>query len=414
MATNKGNTGPGVADRRFAAVGVFGGLAGMAVIDDADEAIERALATGAFDELPERLRWLEAVRRGETIKPDGLTEPNRSLLLGDRESLMNLSENADDPALAAHLRVAAFRLGAPVELPEPSALIDPRASAYLLATAAHDAAVEGDFARAVEMLREASAMTSSVSPAASARYCGEAAALVEGDATHASAPDAALLLDLESAAVRLDGLHYEELRGELLMTRARLLTAAGADRPVLLQEAIRCYQRATQALPRNTHPFAYAACHLNVAVAYLSMPMNHHASKLRAAIAAQSLREALEIFTLDEHPEYWASATLNLANALQHMPSSHVGDNLLEAVSLYETLLEHRREDGPERARVQANLGNALAHLGRLEEAGEALRSARIVFERLGDATSMSGIDGVLAEIKRVAAESVSGTERDA
>ena len=395
-------------DSRFAAIGTLAGLAG-AVVLEGDEALaaESVLRDGSLDDLHTQQGLLSALARNET--PDATPSTlNQALLKGDADTLLAIARSARDEGdgdLAAHLTAVCFRLGAEVELSASDSVRDPRVGAYLLATAAHEEASRGDASDAIRMLLEASSLVAACSAPAAARYTGEAAMIEGGQA----ADRARLIHELEQAAESLVDRGFEELRGELHMNRAGLLQELGADRPPLLVQAVQGYQKATQALTRRTHPVPYALCHLNVAVTYLSMPMNEHASKLRGAIAVQSLREALEIFTPDEHGPLWQAATMNLANALQHLPSAHIDANITESVRLYEQLLEHRPEAGPERARVLANLGNALAHLGRLKDAKTRLAEARAIFADLGEINALQGIDEVLDEIGQVVA-STAGT----
>ena len=129
------------------------------------------------------------------------------------------------------------------------------------------------------------------------------------------------------------------------------------------------------------------------------MPMGEHSGKLRGAIAVQSLREALEILTPEDHPELWESATLNLANALQHLPSAHPGQNLAESVELYDKVLERRTTATPARARTLASKANALAHIGKLDDAKPLLAEARTIFTEVGDDAGLTGIDAIADEM---------------
>jgi tetratricopeptide (TPR) repeat protein len=133
------------------------------------------------------------------------------------------------------------------------------------------------------------------------------------------------------------------------------------------------------------------------------MPMVEASGQLRLGVAAQSLRSALKVYTRESHPQEWASTQLNLANSLVYSPSTHPAENLAEAVELYEAVLEARdRETDPVgRARVLANQGNALAHLGMFDEAKAKLYEARFLFEELGDEESVRTVRGVLDEIAR-------------
>ncbi len=402
-----------------AAIGTLAGAAGAMLLPplppgdggprdaeaaEAREAAEAAVRAGRWHELPPAWSFLAALARGETPETPGdpawpdLVVFNAAVLSGDAEAVLAAAESLGPPARALAEAVA-FRLGADAEPPAPAPDLDPRIRAWILATRAHVAAADDRMTEAIAGLREAADLVVRLAPAAAARLLGEAAALVPATA-EAGGPPARTLLDLEQAAAMLEGLGFDEQRGELLMTRAELLMSVGAERPAMLMQAVQCLQKATQALPRRTHPVPYALCHLNVAVAYLSMPMSEHAARLRSAIAVQSLREALEVLDPADHPEAWQAATVNLANALQHLPSSHVEANLLEAVELYGQVLEHRPDDGPARGRLLANLGNALAHLGRLDEGAERLGEARAMLERWEESAAVDGVDVVLAEIE--------------
>ena len=53
------------------------------------------------------------------------------------------------------------------------------------------------------------------------------------------------------------------------------------------------------------------------------------------------------------------------------------------------------------RARVLANQGNVLAHLGLFDQAKARLYEARFLFEEHGDTESVRAVRGVLDEISR-------------
>ena len=165
---------------------------------------------------------------------------------------------------------------------------------------------------------------------------------------------------------------------------------------------MRCYQEALQTLTRENAPDLYALAHNNLALAYLAMPMSEASDQLRMGIAVQSLREALKVYDRRQQPELWSSAQLNLANALQHLPTSHPEDNLIEAVELYEDLLSVRsRADDPIGfARLLANQGNALAHLGIFQHAETKLNEALNLFSMYGQNEEASVIADLLKEIE--------------
>jgi tetratricopeptide (TPR) repeat protein len=139
------------------------------------------------------------------------------------------------------------------------------------------------------------------------------------------------------------------------------------------------------------------------------MPMSSDGDRIRVGVAVNSLRAALRVFTPETHPVAWASTQLNLANALQYLPSVHQESNLDEAVQLYEEVLQVRdpQKDPLGYARILANQGNALGHLGVFRDARERLDTARAIFVEYDDGEAVAGVDEVLASLE--AAESVSG-----
>lgn len=147
----------------------------------------------------------------------------------------------------------------------------------------------------------------------------------------------------------------------------------------------------------------WASAHADLATAYLTMPMVEASGQLRLGIAAQSLRQALTVFTREAHPARWASAQLNLANSLVYSPTKHRTENLVEAVEIYEAVLATRdRDTDPQgRARVLTNQGNTLAHLGMFDVAKAKLYEARFLFEELGDTESVQAVRGILDEIAK-------------
>ncbi|MCW1957625.1 MAG: hypothetical protein KIH64_003585 [Mycobacterium sp.] len=192
-------------------------------------------------------------------------------------------------------------------------------------------------------------------------------------------------------------------RAEMHLSLAGLLHEQAVQIPGLLNRAVPHYHSTLQLVLREEAPLLWAAAHADLATAYLTMPMTEASSQLRLGVAAQSLRSALKVYTPEEFPEQWASVQLNLANSLVYTPSSHQGDNLVEAVELYEQVLAARDRDADPlgRARVLANQGNVLAHLGAFDQAKAKLYEARFLFEELDDHDSMRTVRGVLDEISR-------------
>ena len=277
---------------------------------------------------------------------------------------------------------------------------DDLVKAFLLSTRAHHRMESGDFDGALSDMETAAALAEDKSPVFAARLHGEWALSVREEAAYSERA----VEHFEKALKLLDDTVYQELRAELALElgincqlffegdKSKLLRAISA-----YQEALRYFQR------EGPGEFNYGLAQMNLGLVYLSMPMNDEAERLRPAIAIQALREALKVFTRDTNQKMWASATLNLANALQHVPSTHSEDNLWEAVALYQEILEVR-DEGEEPlnvARVLANQGNALAHLGAFSRACPTLERARALFESCGEAESVAVIDEVLNEIEK-------------
>ncbi|MFZ2503374.1 MAG: hypothetical protein WAW88_11950, partial [Nocardioides sp.] len=213
---------------------------------------------------------------------------------------------------------------------------------------------------------------------------------------------------LIKAAADLTGTDLGDVRAELLQRLGSLAheqAAAGVgDERGLLQEAMRYYYDALQLVSEESAPYLWASLNMNLAIAHLATPMTEATDQLRLGVATQALRAARRVFTPDEHPGPWSTATLNLANALVYTPSTHQGDNLVEAVELYEEVLASgvRDRDPLGRARLLANQGNTLAHLGIFDQAKAKLVEARYLFETALDHDSALAVRGVLDEIAKV------------
>jgi tetratricopeptide (TPR) repeat protein len=202
-----------------------------------------------------------------------------------------------------------------------------------------------------------------------------------------------------------------ELRAELMVTRALSRQAvAGTDRGALLA-VVADLQEALRTFREETHPEAFAACNQHLALAYLVMPMTDDGDRIRLGVAVSSLRAALRVYTPQSHPLAWASTQLNLANALQYLPSVHQEQNLDEAVQLYEELLAHRDpgRDPVGVARILANQGNALGHLGVFSDARERLGRARALFDSAGDDEGVAGVDEILTSLAAAEAAAQGG-----
>jgi tetratricopeptide (TPR) repeat protein len=180
-----------------------------------------------------------------------------------------------------------------------------------------------------------------------------------------------------------------------------LQATAGAHRQRLV-EAVNSYQDALHAgITLEDRPETYALVQNNLGLAYLSMPMTSAGDKIRLAVAVQSFKEALKVYTQEAFPEQWSSAMLNMANALQYLPSSHPQENLIEAVNGYESLLQVRDRalDPVGYARLLANQANALGHLGMFAPALEKLNEARKLLSWHGEDEAAAAL---LEQVERI------------
>lgn len=278
-------------------------------------------------------------------------------------------------------------------------------AAIVLSAQASRKLQEGDADAAVALLDRAAGQAAAVSAPLQGVLLGAAGSVLDG-------PEAASRF--ERALTALEGAEDLRLaRAELHLTLGGLLHEQAGGRPDLLNRAVPHYHSTLQLVLREEAPLLWAQAHANLATAYLTMPMTEASSQLRLGVAAQSLRSALKVYTREDHPEQWASVQLNLANSLVYTPSSHQGDNLVEAVNLYEAVLEARDRDTDPmgRARVLANQGNVFAHLGDFDQAKAKLYEARFLFEELGDHDAVRTVRGVLDEIARQQALGRTSTE---
>jgi len=295
---------------------------------------------------------------------------------GDHIAYQSLQNNlASD--LLPFLRLVAFQFGLTDELPQAEDLEGEFRAAALLTRASQSLEL-GEGAQAISDLELAVACVGNSSPVFAAQLLGQIANL------HWNNPgnNGTQAIENYREALRLAGeTLLTGLRAELWLNLGSCYQDQSQGRRSYLTQAIQAYQEAIHCgLSETSHPEMYALAQNNLGLAYLSMPMVEASDSLRKAVAVQSFREALKIYQDTTHRREWISAKLNLANALQHLPSSHPEENLLQAVEIYEELLQtrSRAEDPVGYARLLANQANALAHLGlfsqSLEKATEAYK----------------------------------------
>ena len=332
---------------------------------------------------------------------DPVSSYNRFVLDPDSVDPDTLRARLGDFAILVD--VVLYALGR-IDTPPHSDAADGEIAAAVLSAEGSCAMLDGNYAAAVELLDRAAAAAAPVSSALAGTLQGAAGSICRdvGDESYVSRLQKALS-DLDSA----DGLRVP--RAEIHLCLAGALHDQARHRPELLATAIPHYHSALQLVRRADAPTLWAAAHAGLAAAYLTMPMVEASSQLRLGVAAQSLRAALTVYTYDEHPQEWASVQLNLANSLVYTPSRHQRENLIEAAEIYEAVLQtrDRATDPLGRARVLANQGNVLAHLGVFDDAKAKLYEARFLFEELGDNDSVRSVRGVLDEIARQRALSV-------
>lgn len=295
------------------------------------------------------------------------------------------------------LDVVAFTLNLLSEPPSEENCTEEVAATVLLTQATYQLET-GQPQNAVETMQKAADVSKNASPVLASQInmnLGETLHQYQGASANA-------LMYYKRA---IDSLKDSELEFEKASTNLNLgicfQELSNGQRGAIL-EAVKCYQNALQFFKAENFPQQFALAQNNLALGYLSMPMQEASDQLRVGIAVQSLREVLKIWTRDANPEGWQSAQLNLANALQYLPSKHIEENLTEAVKLYEEILEVRkRSQNPiGYARLLSNQGNALAHLGIFEHALPKLNEARDLFKKNGEMESAKSIDDVLNEIE--------------
>jgi tetratricopeptide (TPR) repeat protein len=327
---------------------------------------------------------------------DLVSRYNRAVLIGGDEEWAALAIESDGE-LRALVDTARFSVGL---LDEPPALdgTTGEVAAVVGSARASSAMERGDFAGAVDELGDAAeAADAAGSPLLAASLRLTRAELIRERLADPSAAARAA----DAAIQRLPLTAPSELRAELQVTRALARQElAGTDRGALLA-VVADLTEATKVFREDTYPEMFATINQHLALAYLVMPMSSEGDRIRVGVAVNSLRAALRVFTPETHPVAWASTQLNLANALQYLPSVHQENNLDEAVQLYEEVLQYRdaERDPLGYARILANQGNALGHLGVFGDARTRLDQARSLFDAAGDSDSVASVDEVLASL---------------
>lgn len=392
-------------------IGIFPLPVGYLLLSPAqsDDALESLLYGQYPDTYPEEWAFYACAIRGELEAAlDHLkdsTEPinqyNRFVLQSSPEAYQRLRKIFDDE-LRTILDVVAYSIGYIHQPPSSESVTDELQAFVLMAQATH--AIEtNQFEQAVELLKQAISSAEAKSPI----FVAQLTTTLADTQRELSGVDVLVIQHYSNAIETLGKTDLKsDLGGALLNLGTAYHEMANGRRGILMQ-AVKSYQEATRLLTQEGHPELYALGQNNLALAYLAMPMVEASDQLRMGIAVQALREALKIYTKETHPQMWASAQLNLANSLQYLPSTHTGDNLVQAVEIYEELLDFRsvNQDPIGYARLLANQGNALAHLGIFEHAVSKLQEAKTLFEQNGIPQAAESVGQVIADIQQAQAE---------
>ncbi len=392
--------------RRPLPIGAFGLPFGYLLLPDtaAAQPVRESLLAGRLPaEWPASLRGHELAASGDLsgalaafTGDDVVSRFNRFVIDTGSEDPARLRAGLGFP-LAALVDLVLYATGRAASPPDADGL-DGELAALALAAQASAAAQREEFAVAAGLLSRAVSLAGPAYPALAGVLSGAAADIH----LRAGEPDQAIGA-LQAGLALLAQTGLGTARGELHLQLGACYQEQAAERRDVLVRAVHHYHCALQSVTAQQAPEVFAAAHANLAAAYLTMPMAQASDQLRLGVAVGSLRAALTIYTPGTHPVQWASAQLNLANALVYAPSSHQADNLVEAVELYEAVLAARDRDTDPLgyARVLANQGNALAHLGMFEHARGKLVEARSTFEEFGEYDATASVRSILDEIAR-------------
>lgn len=375
-------------------VGVFPLPAGLLLLPQEEKGVAAANALVRGDrnaELPEAWRFYQLAIDGDLDAALGLLSRdataigkyNRFVLFPDADCYAELRKQFTGP-LATLLDLAAYTAGLVDESPSEGSLDAELLGLVLMVRAAHHIG-EGSAALAILPLEQAADATRQSSPIFAAQLLGQLASLQR------STPGQSLgsaVVHYQEAIQLATGTPLTGIAAELWLNLGMTYQEMSNGQRALLMEAVKAYQEALHCgLTVEHHPELFAMAQNNLGLAYLSMPMVEASDQLRMAVAVQSFREALKVYTKETHTEMWASVQLNLANALQYLPSSHPEENLIQAVEIYDEIISFRNKalDPLGYARLLANQANALAHLGIFKPALEKVSEAYKLFHWHGE-----------------------------
>ncbi|ADC90034.1 Tetratricopeptide TPR_2 repeat protein [Thermocrinis albus DSM 14484] len=251
---------------------------------------------------------------------------------------------------------------------------------------------------ALQLYSEAQALVRGISPLFEARLQLERLRLM---AEHRGL-NYGIIAALEKLFEELQQTGAEQLKAEIHFNLGNFYSSLGD-----IRRAVFHFSEALTYFTHERNPYMYALINNNMGLTYLSVQATDLEDQMRLAYGIQCLRNALKVFTKEEFPKEWSSVTMNYANALVYLPTANPLKNLLKALELYEEVLRCKESlgDTEGKARVLANMGNALAHLGRFEEAKKRLTEALQLFRQLGLKEEAEGVLELLEEIRTTQVE---------
>lgn len=392
-------------------LGIFPAPAGDLLLPFANEDLMRGIIPAEF---PSQLEFYRAALNDDVDaairlladQTDDAADYNRFALRPTSADYQKLKA-VFSGELAALLDLTAFTHHLTNEPPAADGL-DGEFYAVVMLAHAGQAIENYDVEGAIKIFDETLTATEKNSPVLAAHIIATKADVL---ATN-EAPKAAVI-ELYSQALKIFRVtDLAHTAAEIALNLGVLRQDASRGQRASLLEAVRAYQEALKFFTRENFAEQYAFCQNNLALAYLAMPLTEASDQLRVGIAVQALREVLKVWTKETHLDQWASVQMNLANALQYLPSTHPQENLAEAVELYENALTERNPDANSltRARLLANQGNALAHLGIFNHAVPKLTEASQIFARNNESESADSVLEVLAEIRQIQADKIGAT----
>lgn len=384
-------------------------------VEGHEELIDQILEKGEWPENPPA-QWLfyDKTLKGDLVgalaeleSDDLVSRYNRFILDPDIESYHSLKDEVEGSFSSLLQTVAYLFQFEPEPILDDSNSKDAVLSFILAARAGYKMKLQ-DEEGVYSQLEQAIKVALSFSPALAARL----ESVLVKTRFQIRGSDLSLIAAHQKAINALSKTAFVRLRAEMLLSLGELYHGLSQGGRQGLLEASKCYTEASQICSQDAYPDLYALAQNNLALAYLAIPLQQASDQLRVAVAISALKEALKVYTKEDHPEMWASTTLNLANAIQHAPSGNQEEHLWQSVELYEEVLTVRSADSDPLgyARVLANQGNALAHLGAFSRAVPRLNEAKKLFEDYEEIDAATTVNGLLSDIEKQ--QSVNGSAR--